>query len=66
MYARARATSLREGYGSLADYVAAASDLTHARELVNCEISFGTADDSGLRITASTLPYRIGALLELE
>jgi len=66
MFARARATSLEKGYGSLAEYVAAAPDLAHARELIDCEISFGRVDESGLRITASTLPYRIGALMELE
>jgi hypothetical protein len=66
MFARARATSLHKGYGSLAEYVAAAPDLAHARELIDCEISFGRVDESGLRITASTLPYRIGSLLELE
>jgi hypothetical protein len=66
MFARARATSLEKGYGSLAEYVAAAPDLAHARELIDCEISFGQVDESGPRITASTLPYRIGALMELE
>jgi hypothetical protein len=66
MFARARATSLHKGYGSLAEHVAAASDLAHARELIDCEISFGRVDEAGLRITASTLPYRIGALMELE
>jgi hypothetical protein len=66
MFARARATSLKQGYGSLAEYVAAAPDLAHARELIDCEISFGRVDEAGLRITASTLPYRIGALMELE
>jgi hypothetical protein len=66
MFARARAASLEKGYGSLAEYVAAAPDLAHARELIDCEISFGRVDESGLRITASTLPYRIGALMELE
>jgi allophanate hydrolase len=66
MFARARATSLEKSYGSLAEYVAAAPDLAHARELIDCEISFGEVAESGLRITASTLPYRIGALMELE
>ena len=66
MFARARAARLHEGYGSLVEYVAAAPDLAHARALIDCEISFGEVQDSGLRITASTLPYRIGALMELE
>ena len=66
MFARARATSLEKGYGSLAQYIAAAPDLAHARELIDCEISFGRVDEAGLRITASTLPYRVGSLMELE
>ncbi|HEY0340430.1 MAG TPA: hypothetical protein VGC34_06470 [Steroidobacteraceae bacterium] len=66
MFARERATTLEKGYRTLAEYVAAATDLAHARELIDCEISFGEIDASGLRITASTLPYRVGALMELE
>jgi hypothetical protein len=66
MYARGRAAPLDKGYRTLTEYIKAAPDLQHARELIDCEISFGTVEGSGLRIAASTLPYRIGALLELE
>jgi hypothetical protein len=66
MFARARTTSLQEGYGSLAECVAAAPDLAYARKLIDCEISFGAVEEEGLRIIASTLPYRVGALMELE
>ncbi len=66
MFARERATRLAKGYRTLAEYVAAATDLAAARALIDCEISFGEIDASGLRITASTLPYRVGALMELE
>jgi hypothetical protein len=64
MYARDRALPLDKGYRTLAEYLQAAPDLQLARELIDCEISFGTVTESGLRIAASTLPYRIGALLE--
>lgn len=66
MFARARAATLEEGHRSLAECVARAPDLKHAQELIDCEISFGNVEESGLRITASTLPYRIGARLVLE
>jgi hypothetical protein len=66
MYARDRAAPLDKGYRTLAEYLEAAPDLQLARELIDCEISFGTVAESGLRIAASTLPYRIGALLEFE
>jgi hypothetical protein len=51
---------------SLAECVAAAPNLEQARALVDCEISFGSATSDGLRITASTLPYRVGKLLHLS
>jgi hypothetical protein len=66
MYARDRAAPLDKGYRTLTEYIKAAPDLQHARELIDCEISFGTVEESGLRIAASTFPYRVGALLELE
>ncbi len=66
MLARKRAAPLERGYRTLTEYLHAAPDLEHARELIDCEISFGAIDESGGRITASTLPYRVGALLELE
>jgi hypothetical protein len=66
MYARDRTAPLDKAYRTLTEYLRAAPDLHHARELVDCEISFGTVEESGLRITASTLPYRVGARLELQ
>ena len=66
MFARDRTIHLGTGYRSLAEYVAAAPDVARARELIDCEISFGAAWQEGLRITASTLPYRVGTLLEFE
>ena len=66
MYARDRTTPLEKGFRTLTGYVKAAPDLHHARDLIDCEISFGTVEESVQRITASTLPYRIGALLQLE
>ncbi len=64
MYARERAVKLDEGYPTLAEYVAAAPDLATARLLLDCEISFGAVERAGLRIQASTLPFRVGAFLE--
>jgi hypothetical protein len=64
MYARDRAIKLDAGYRTLCEYVARAPDLAGAQRLVDCEISFGTLESAGLRIRASTLPYRVGALLE--
>ena len=66
MLARKRAVGLDRGYRTLTEYLNAAPDLKRAQELIDCEISFGVVEDSGWRITASTLPYRVGALLELE
>jgi hypothetical protein len=66
MFARDRSIHLETGYPSLAEYVAAEPDVERARELIDCEISFGEAREEGLRITASTLPYRVGTLLEFE
>jgi hypothetical protein len=66
MFARDRTIHLGTAYRSLAEYVAAAPDVARARELIDCEISFGEARQEGLRITASTLPYRVGTLLEFE
>jgi len=66
MFARDRAIHLDTGYPSLAEHVAASADVERARELIDCEISFGEARQEGLRITASTLPFRVGALLEFE
>lgn len=65
MYARDRAVAVPEGR-SLADCVADAACVGDARELVDCEISFGTVSAHGLRITASTLPYRVGDIVSAE
>jgi hypothetical protein len=66
MLARKRTARLESGYRTLTENLNAAPDLKRAQQLIDCEISFGVVEDSGWRITASTLPYRIGALLELE
>ena len=66
MLARQRVVGLESGYRTLTEYLNAAPDLKRAQELIDCEISFGAVEDSGWRIAASTLPYRVGALLELE
>ncbi len=62
MYARERTVPLKGRV--LSECVSAAQSLEEARELVNCEISLGAATTSGFRITASTLPYRVGDLLD--
>ena len=64
MYARERAVAAPEGR-SLAECVAGAASIDAARALVDCEISFGTLSAGGLRISASTLPYRVGDLVTL-
>jgi hypothetical protein len=66
MFARDRAIHLETGDQSLAEYVADAPDVAHARELIDCEISFGEVRPEGLPITASTLPFRVGTPLEFE
>jgi hypothetical protein len=71
MFARDRSQPLAEGatqgnsvHGdSLLEHVNGATTLRDAQERVNCEISFGQVLASGFRITASTLPWRIGARL---
>jgi hypothetical protein len=62
MFARDRCSSL-VGSGALEAAVATASSLEHARELVNCEISFGSVRRASFTISASTLPWRIGDAL---
>jgi len=65
MYARDRALPAPADR-SLAECVAAVYGLEQARALVDCEISFGTAGAGELRITASTLPYRVGDILYVD
>ncbi|MDB6082674.1 MAG: hypothetical protein JWN43_555 [Gammaproteobacteria bacterium] len=59
MFARDRATPLPP-HGTLRECVAGAATLRAARLLMDCEISAGTVAADGLRISASTLPYRRG------
>jgi hypothetical protein len=62
MFARDRALTLA-GPQTLGECVAAADTLRQAQQLVDCEISFGRVLPAGFHISASTLPWRIGALL---
>jgi hypothetical protein len=63
MFARDRAVLPVAGR-TLAECVAGAPSLRHAQQLVDCEISFGNVRAAEFRITASSLPVRIGAALE--
>jgi hypothetical protein len=62
MFARDRAlTPTAEQH--LTDCVAGSADVRTARALVDCEISFGAIEPAGCLVTASTLPYRVGDML---
>jgi hypothetical protein len=63
MFARDRAQPAAAGR-TLHECVAGSATLQQARALLDCEISFGNARASGFLITASTLPWRVGALLD--
>jgi hypothetical protein len=64
MFARQREKPAQPGL-TLAECVSRASSLEEAQRLIDCEISFGEALASGvLRIASSTLPWRIGDVLE--
>jgi hypothetical protein len=63
MFARDRAVVPPAGR-TLAECVAAAPTLRHAQQLVDCEISFGDTLSAGFRISASSLPFRIGDALQ--
>lgn len=63
MFARDRAMLPAAGR-TLAECVAGAPSLRHAQQLVDCEISFGDVQAGVFRITASTLPFRIGDTLD--
>jgi hypothetical protein len=63
MFARDRAIAAA-AHPTLAACVAGAATLRQARALLDCEISFGAALPSGFRISASTLPWRVGDMLE--
>jgi hypothetical protein len=62
MFARDRPLRLA-GPDSLEKALAAAPTLEHARELVDCEISFGSVHRARFIIRASTLPWRVGDTL---
>ncbi|HEY2145843.1 MAG TPA: hypothetical protein VGH12_07230 [Steroidobacteraceae bacterium] len=62
IFSRDRAVELNQ-YSNLAEYVAAARTLEDARALVDCEISFARVTNDAIRITASTLPHRVGCNL---
>jgi hypothetical protein len=59
MFARDRAIAA-VGHPTLSACVAGTATLQQARALVDFEISFGAALPSGFRISASTLPWRVG------
>ncbi len=63
-FARGRVTPL--GPGPLDEQILGAGTLRAARELMDCEISVGVIENGLWRISASTLPFRIGALLDPE
>ncbi|MFZ3391639.1 hypothetical protein TVH25_00050 [Rhodococcus sp. 7Tela_A2] len=48
----------------LHEQIRGAGTLSAARELMNCEISFGSTGLGEWRITASTLPFRVGDMLD--
>jgi hypothetical protein len=64
MFVRDRAVAL-PALPSLAAAVATA-DPSQARDLIDCEISYGKIGPAGPRIHASSLPYRIGHVLGLH
>jgi len=63
MFARERAAALPAGT-TLAACVAAATSLQQAQACIDCEISFGRVEAGAFRISACTLPFRIGELLD--
>jgi hypothetical protein len=65
MYARDRRLELPSGT-SLADCVAGAASLEVAREMLDCEISLGSAAFGANVILASTHPWRVSEYLQIE
>jgi len=59
MFARDRNVVPRAAQ-TLSDCVIQAPSVERARDLIDCEISFGAVEAETFRITASTLPYRVG------
>jgi hypothetical protein len=62
MYARDREGTL-PARRTLAECVAGARSLREMQTLLDCEVSFATLHDGRARITASTLPHRVGDVL---
>lgn len=63
MYARGRNVSAPAGL-TLLECVAAAPSAVVARDLIDCEISFGEVTPQGWRIDQSSLPFREGRYLD--
>jgi hypothetical protein len=63
MFARDRAITLPR-CSSLSECIAAADNVEHARAMLDCEISIAAATANGFCIYASTLPFRVGQLLQ--
>ena len=59
IFARDRAI-VAAPHKTLGECVAAAATIAQARALVDCEISFCRSAADGVRVAASTLPYRVG------
>jgi hypothetical protein len=62
IFARDR-TCAPSPHKTLGECVAAAPTVAAARALVDCEISFCKTAADGVRVAASTLPFRVGQLL---
>jgi hypothetical protein len=59
MFARDRNVVPRAGR-TLSERIVQAPSLQQARDLIDCEISFGAVEVEAFTVTASTLPYRVG------
>jgi hypothetical protein len=64
MYARAGDSAFLPAGTELRRWVEAAGSLEAKRELIACEISYGSASPNGWVIERSSLPYREGARLD--
>jgi hypothetical protein len=65
MFARDRAVQLPP-YPTLTACIIAAKTLREAQHIVDCEISLAKQSADGFLIAASTLPFRVGKLLQLD
>jgi hypothetical protein len=63
IYARGRNIAAPAGM-TLTDCIAAASSAVEARNLVDCEISYGTVTAKGWRIEHSSMPFKEGKMLD--